>query len=345
MVYFKRMFDFVTYRMAEETDYELCPESYKDDGSTVTIPSGTAAREDSENWLVIGGAVYYIRSATPERDKTTLKLEPPMMAFDRDVIYAEASTTEEFIDNMVSTHFARQDDPMYRIAAQVRASGSHALIKPDEVLTAEAALQAGEALGAVTFNFYDYLTKLRNGYDIFCDFQIEDNSLVLRVAERSFAEVNIVPGDGHSVLESRSYGSQDTTAKVTILCEKDGTTTASDWYLTEQGTIQQARPASRVRGKWAVKRITADAGQTDAETAEAIRAAAADAFGDRITGAHKIEFWSDQALRLGDVVNMRLDGQRVTGSISKVNLICGSSRRLYVTGDLAVTLTEKLKRK
>ena len=100
------------------------------------------------------------------------------------------------------------------------------------------------------------------------------------------------------------------------------------------GNLVTDRRDGRVRGTWQYVTIGED---DDAETK------VWETFG-KAAGTHKIEFRSARRFRLGDLVTIRT-GTRVTiGRISSVTKSNTESRYQYVSGDLAVTLTELLRR-
>lgn len=333
MIYFKGRSDFVTYRKADVISYDICLDSYKDDASVVIAPWGAADMDDIGAWLIRKSRPYLISAVSPADDSVTIRIMPPQKVFDREIVYpGEGASTAAFLASVIQTEFINQSDPMYRVAAlRVVQDTDRAFIKPDEVLDAEAELAEGEAPGTVLFNLYDYVVKLRNCHDVFVDFSVSGDVLTATIREHVFRTYNVVFGDGHSVLDSQSFGDADTTAKVTVFRGN----AATDFYLKEDGAITTEPPSPRVPGAWATVLADEDASEEDIEEL------AEDAFGDGC-GAHKVEFWSDVDLALGDVVTMRLDGKRVVGSVSRIDEASGNVRRHYATGDLATMLTEQI---
>lgn len=336
MIFLKTRSDFRTYRQIDEIDYDLCPESYDDDGGTVTLPAEAAGPEDAGAWLIHAGWVYLAENVVPGTDKVTVRTAPPIRAFDREVLYpGEESTAAAFVAAVLEAEWISQTDPAYRIAAlTVLQESAAGMIKPDEVIAAEEALGDGETLGPVLFNVYGYLVKLRNNHGIHLDFTFSGDVLTATVRDRVYGQHNIVFGDGRSILDSEAYGDTDTVAKVTVIAGGE----ATDFYRDEYGDIQTSVPEPRAAGQW--KTILAP----DEATEEEIAQAAADAFGEA-AGAQKVEFWSETDMALGDAAVMRLHGRRVVGCISRVEITSANSKRRYATGDLATTLTDKIRKR
>lgn len=336
MIYLKTRRTFRTYKQIDEVSFDLCLDSYEDDGGSVVVPGPAADMDDVGAWLIHSGRVFLISSVVPGEERTTIKTAPPGAIFDRPVVYPGASTTTAaFLAGVITSGWIAQTDPMYQVSAlRISIGTSRAMIKPDEVIAAEEALEEGETLGVVLFDLAAYLRKLRSSFDVFLDFDFAGDDLTVQICEHTYAERNIVFADGASILDKEAYGGTDTVAKVTVLCNG----AATDFYLDEYGDIQTSVPTARVQGRWATV-IAPDEAEED-EIAEA----AARAFGDG-AGAHKVEFWSDTELALGDAAVMRLRGRRVIGCISRIDRRSDDLRNHYTTGDLVTTITEMIRKR
>ena len=328
MVYIKSLSEFRTRKMIQDISHKYPLGSYADDSGSVVVPERAADIGDAGSWLIALGKVFYISSVVPGDGKTTIKIEPPHKAFDRQVVYpGGAGTTAAFLAGVLESEFRAQTDPAYRIGAlRVVSATNRAFIKPDEV--------GDDTTETIIFYLYNYIVKLRNSYNIYLDFSFSQNVLTVTICEHEHGEHNIVFGDGKSILDSEAYGGSDTVAKVSVLHGQNRT----DFYLTEFGGIQNTVPAVRVPGSWKIVKAKDDA--TEDELLEDAKRA----FGDG-AGAHKVEFWSEREMALGDVVVMRLNGVRVVGCISAVSLESGNARWHYAVGDLDTTLTAKIRKR
>lgn len=321
MVYFKERQTFKTYRMAQENDYSVCLESYDGDNSTLTVAYKDAGQKDVGAWLVWDGKLFVVNEVKPADDKTrtTLTLTEPASVFDRDVIYASSYSsldTGAFLAAVINAEFVNQSDTFYALPLTVRSNVPLAQTPPCEV-------------GDI-FNVYDYLLSLRQSNDVFTDFRFSGEAITVDINVRVPETFNVFLGDGHSILKSQDFGSADSVAKVTTI----NGNTKQDWYLDVNGAIQSTPPTPRVQGSW--KLVTLSSGD-DAEQK------AREAFG-RTSGAHNVQFKTGREFAVGDVVNLRIDDTTVTGRISSKSLDFGENWYLYKTGNLAVKLTDKIKR-
>ena len=126
--------------------------------------------------------------------------------------------------------------------------------------------------------------------------------------------------DGSEQLVSQAF-SKDTVGKVTF--------EGIDYYLKKDGSIVTVCPPDRERvsGEWVV---------SDSETPEEIFA--------KNTASHKIEWMSFKKLGLYDPVRFRLNGSVYESYITYIQKSSSDSRYRYRSGELATTLTEKIRR-
>ena len=61
------------------------------------------------------------------------------------------------------------------------------------------------------------------------------------------------------------------------------------------------------------------------------------------SASHKIEWWSGNVYELCDKLQMRLGNRKVTGEVTYIGIRSGDERRYYHSGELAVTITDKLR--
>lgn len=320
MVYLKTHSGFETYKMLTSTEYAVTLEDYAGSTSRFEVANG-AAQEDVGSWLVWDGHLFLLSGVKPtqDRDAATLTCREPMAVFDRDVYYTAGAygslTTGAFIEKVIHDEFITQPDSLYALPQM---SVSNLVVIPHV-----APCEDGQI-----FNFYEYLCGLRDSFGIFLEMNFSGNSIQLSIVQRHADTHNVVIGDGHSIVDSLEFGGGDTVSKVTAIVGG----TKHDYYLQPDGSISTTPPTPRIQGKWEM--IT----QTSIDV-QAVQ----EQFG-QATGAHKLEFRCDRDFMLGDVVNVRTAAELVSGRISCKAISSHEKWISYTTGDLAVTLTDKLQR-
>lgn len=308
-----------------DTAYTVVLESYDGDKSKIDVEHGRVGLEDIGSWLIFDGYLFLVSAVHPadDRSKATITCREPQAVFDQDVYYTTAAygamNTGAFVAAVINSEFVQQSDGLYALPRLVvRNWISTAHIPPSD-----------EPDGTV-FNLYQYLTMLRDSYGIYVDMSFSQDTMYADIRERVPEHHNVSFRDGHATLKSLDFGGDDTIAKITSV--KNGVMT--DWYLTNSGDITHSPPEPRVKGAWE-KLVLGD--NDDAE--QKVR----EKFGAN-TGAHKAEFRCDREFALGDAVSLRTDDDLVEGRISYKAREKDDSWWIYKTGDLAVTLTDKMKR-
>ena len=367
MIFLKSKTDFRTYRQCDEKEYELFIDSFEEEASQFRLKPKEADQDDLECWAIKNNLIYLIKSVTPEDEETTLGVSEPLKIFDREVWYTGdmadiTSTTGAFITALIAQCWTSSDvDSEYRVGyltvdvsgLNTSSGGDPTFVKPEPVKEDEDNKKKNPDSGSspVTFNVYEYFRMLRDAYRIEFKFTYTTTNLILTIKNRTNSPHNVIFGDGHSILESQSFGGADTIAKVTVIQKQtkkdDNSYQAFDYYLTEDGEMSEEKPSPRVHGQWRLITLTSDPEDNPqpGETKEELRQdEARKAFGEN-SGDNKIEFWSDEVYNLGDTLTMRLNGKIVKGMVSSIKIRSDNSRYFYTTGDLATSLTDKLKKK
>jgi hypothetical protein len=193
------------------------------------------------------------------------------------------------------------------------------------------------------FNITDYIRTQRLNLGLRCDFSIDGDTLTCSIYKGSTTDRNVVFDDGHSQLSSAAY-SKSGLAKITAMHQIDTgnvdangdaiyTTESKDYYLTESGTITTRVPDVRIDGGWSTIFVSA---KKDVETAVSDKFA-------KNSESHKIEFYSDRELSVYDPCNIKLYGEIMTSYISYKGITSTDSRYLYKSGELATTITDKIR--
>lgn len=315
----KHMTDFVTYKQMPVLSYDLALASTDAYKSSATAPPNAATQTDRDAWFIFRGHVWLLSAVTPKDSSTSLRLLDPINAFDRDVFYTEpaaGTTTEAYVAELLETEFKLQTDSFF------------AMPYLDIAYTGETAFQAPETGANGIFNVMEYLHTLESDLSITVALTISGKKLCVQIGHRAVAARQVIFDDGHNQLVKQSFGAGGV-SKVTTL--QGGTLT--DWYLAEDGSISNTVPAKRAAGRWELI-IPGDEDDVEAKVQEAFEQNAA---------SHKIEFWSDRAYALGDPVRFRINKQIFNGAISFVGIQAGDNRYYYKSGELAVSLVDKLR--
>lgn len=315
----KCMSDFVTYRQMNVLTYDLALESRDEYKSSVTAPVDAASQTDRDAWFVFRGNIWLLSTVTPKNETTSLRLLDPINAFDRDVFYtapADGTTMEAYIASLLETEFKAQADPFF------------AMPYLDISCTGETAFVAPEADDNGIFNVLDYLRQADETYGIRLQMKLSGKKLCVQIGHRASTARQVLFNDGHAQLVKQAY-SNGSIGKVTTL--QDGVVT--DWYLSLDGQITNSAPAERAPGGWELKVIGSD--DDAAEKAREIF--------DKNAASHKIEFWSDQNYEMGDPVRFRINKSIFDGAITFVGIRSGEKRTYYKSGELAISLVDKLR--
>lgn len=361
MIFIKSRADFRNLMQVEEKSYELYTDSFEEEVSQSTFPPNTVDQDNVEDWAVWNRYIYRIDDVGIDDAEITVGLADPLSVFDRDVWYngtmASATATAEFINALIDQEWVTGPglDPEYALTyLNVRnyiGETDPTFIKPSEVKRAEENEDPENPSNEpITFNVYEYFKMLRDAYGFNIRMALDGNDLVLLIGERMLLKHNVMFGDGNSILESQTFGNGDTTAKVTVIFDEDDaqqTGKKFDYYLTEAGEMSEANviPTPRVKGKWVLITASKDTDESNPKMNAMIAKEEAEReFGEN-SGGMKIEFWTNRKFELGDRIEMNLNGKLVKGRISSIKIRSDNIRWYVTVGDLATSLTDKLKRK
>ena len=105
------------------------------------------------------------------------------------------------------------------------------------------------------------------------------------------------------------------------------------FYLSADGDVTREEPVFRAEGKWEVLAL---------EETEDLEEKVQDIFSQN-SNSHKIEWRSTKPYELYDTVVLRLDGGLMASYVSYIGVSSADHRYYYKSGELATTLTERLK--
>ena len=328
IVYVKDQHTYRTVGHAATISTSLVLDALDKETGAVTVVGTAFGRKNTGDWLIADGTVYLIVAVKPEADRTILTVASPLEAFSRPLEIPEGKlpqTCGRCIATTLHTGWIDCADPAYQMGYLVVSnSDTTDFIRP-------------EVDSNGIWRLTDYCRLLRYTYNITVRFQDSMGKLLCHIQREAEARHQVAFEDGHSQLISVDY-SRKATAKITVLQELPDSgdppkVSRSVWYLAEDGTISTQVPARRAEGVWDMLRLRA----TDDQEARVRQAFA------KNRSSHKLEFWSDRDLAVGDRCGFFVYGEVLESYISCKKVGSEDRRFLYRSGELAVTATEKLR--
>lgn len=335
MEVFVKSFDsYRTIKHATTLSASCVLDSLTAENSPVVVRGNDINLTDVGNWLVADGTVYRISQVTPGQVITTMTLTSPLEAFNRPLelqtLPAEASVGA-FISSALWSEWVSCEDPAYAMPYLVVSNLDTTLfVSPD-------------LDNAGMFRLPDYCRLMRKSNRVQVAFLDAGSMLQCVIKKETPQSRKISFSDGRSQLVSVVYAASGL-AKITAIndvktAEKDEDGSfiyrrdRTVWYLSEDGDVSQTVPERRAAGGWGSVYIR---GTGDVYTK------VQEAFAAQKTG-HKVEFWSSLDLAVLTDCTYEINGEVFRSFISHKRKDSGDRRFYYKTGDLATTITEKLK--
>jgi len=308
--------NFKTVAAAEAVSWEVPLASIEDDVGTITLCGTSVSRGNEGDFLIMDGHIWLIDQVSPEEQQTVVSVVDVRSVFDRLLPFAESTLS-------IGAYLAQELENHYKAVADDAYAMPYLQISNTDVT---------EFLGpTVTDGLYSlkaYMRKVNRLRDVQVQFSVSGDSLLIAIFRRDRPTHNIVFDDGRSQLVSRSY-SRSSIAKVTAY--QFGV--AVDYYLDENNNITTQIPIRRAEGQWQVVALEDEADMTERVS---------DIFSQN-SNSHRIEWRSSRAFDLYDNTRIRLDGGLMTSYISYIGISSADNRFHYKSGELATTLTERLK--
>lgn len=316
--YIKSWAAFATVAAYDLVSWDVVLDSLDDSPGSCTVV-GSAPRSYAGSWAILDGAPYLIDAVTPQGDSSILTLLPPTEAFSRPLIYTPPTpggTVGSYLAQLLSLWVSEPDGVYSCPYLQVSDSDTTAFVPPQ---TDDGGL----------FRLPDYVMSVRAAYGVTPEWSLTEGGLLCTIRKRAPADLAVVFNDGHSQLISAAY-SRKGAAKLTLLQGEE----RMDFYLSEDGAVSSTVPARRAEGSWEVQTISLR--DVPADRAAAIFA--------KNSESHKVEFWSDREIAVGDRIRLRLYGELLTSVLACKSRSSKDSRIRYRSGELATTASEKLRR-
>lgn len=316
VAFIKRRKDFKTYASAEVVSWDAPLASIEDDVGNIILYGTTVTRGSEGDFLIMDRHIWLIEQVAPDQQQTTVTVCDVACAFDRLLPFVEeGQRIGGFIAQQLTEHYKEVSDSAYRMPYL-------------KITNLDNTDYLGPTVTNGLFNLKTYMRKVNRLRDVQVKFSVDQNNLIVLIEPRQRPYHNIIFEDGTSQLISRSY-SRSSIAKVTAYQQGVGYT----YYLDAEGTVRNTEPARRAEGKWEVLAL---------EEYEVVEDRVQDIFSQN-SNSHKIEWRSDKQYELYDTVVLRLDGGLMTSYVSYIGISSSDNRFYYKSGELATTLTERLK--
>ena len=316
VAFIKRRKDFRTVASAEVVSYDVPLASIADDVGTILLYDTTVTRGSEGDFLIMDGHIWLIDQVTPAEMQTTVTVTDIAGAFDRLLPFeAEGESIGAFLAQQLADHYRNVSDLEYRMPYL-------------EITNLDNTEFLGPTVTDGLFNLRTYMRKVNRLRDVQVLFSVSQNKLNILIQPRQRPSHNIIFEGGTSQLISRSY-SRSSIAKVTAYQFGVGHT----YYLSADGKVTSQEPVFRAEGKWEVLAL---------DETEDLEEKVQDIFSQN-SNSHKIEWRSTKPYDLYDTVVLRLDGGLMSSYVSYIGISSADARFYYKSGELATTLTERLK--
>ena len=316
IAFVKRKKDFKTVASAEAIAWDVPLASIEDDVGSITLYGNTVSRGHEGDFLIMDGRIWLIDQVSPEQQQTTVSVVDVRMAFDRFLPYLESDTS-------IGSWLAEQLESHYKFVSDSAYAMPYILVSNTDVTPF-----LGPNVEDGLFSLKTYMRKVNRLRDIQVNFSVMQDNLLIQIYRRTRPSHNIRFGDGRAQLVSRSY-SRSSIAKVTAYQNGAGV----DYFLSADGSITTEEPLRRAEGVWRVLAL-----EPEANMDEVVR----DIFSQN-SNSHKIEWRSDRVFDLYDTTYVRLDGGIMSSYVSYIGISSTDNRFHYKSGELATTLTERLR--
>jgi len=316
VAFIKRRKDFRTYASAEVVSWNVPLASIENDVGTIVLYGTTITRGSEGDFLIMNGHIWVLEQVTPDQQQTTVTVGDVAGAFDRLLPFVEAAQSiGAFLAQQFTDHYKEVSDAAYRMPYL-------------QITNLDNTEYMGPTVTDGLFNLRTYIRKVNRLRDVQVRFSVDRDYLNILIEPRQRPSHNVIFEDGTSQLISRSY-SRSSVAKVTAYQNGVGHT----YYLTDEGDVTDTEPLRRAEGKWEVLAL-----DEYADLEERVQ----DLFSQN-SNSHKIEWRSTKEYSLYDTVVLRLDGGLMSSYVSYIGISSDDNRFYYKSGELATTLTERLK--
>lgn len=311
-VYSRSSFSFLARAAASSWDFPLA--SYQAASGSVVV-AGELSPDYKDNWLLAGGEVWIIDRVEPKAGTTTITIAPGIDAFNRPIFLPSPvpSTIGSLILQALQDNFQSPSDAVY------------AMPYLDLASTATAPTVRPTVSESGLWSLPDYIRAVQDAVSV--RLRVRGDLLRVEVAPASAAVHTALMGSTAELLQ-QTY-SRQFTAKVTVV----QSTGSTDFYVNDAGAVSASPPSPRLAGEWRV---------VEARDNKPALEAAQEVFSQNVA-ANKIAFSAAARYELGDVIKTRLGDQPASVKITAVRQRSTDRRYYYECGELATSLSERLK--
>ena len=320
-VYFFDKSTFALKHYEDALTYNCVFKSINEENTTITV-KGKRGAVNAGDFVFVESNVWIVRNAEENDGILSLVCESALNLFDRDIATtppAMGASLENYVQSIIQTEFKSNSDVIYAkpfINTKVNTNTTGATMPEVDN-------------GA--WNFKSYLETLRRINAIHVDFSVSNKKLLITIYKKPSVTKNIFLQLSSFEVVNETY-SRNAVGKITTKI-KD-TETIKDWYLLTDGSITNTYTAdNRVDGEWIYLEVAnAEDEQEKVENEFA-----------KNSDSHLIEFYSTEDFEFCDNLLIRTDkGVILKSYVSSISKSDTDDRKLYKSGELLTTLTEKL---
>lgn len=330
---------FVTKTHALILDYEIKPSIY-DTVSTFVVPynaqieSGDIVYDEATKFIGVVSAV------NKENEILTVSANQIQTLFARKMFYSAASYTylEDFLKSLIDANYTNCADTWYALPYLSVTAYSHTsgAILPDfddlavgggdipaSVTGTTLTLDQMTTLGR-TYSVKSYMAKLRRLERIFCDYDISNTTLAIKITKKAKTTKNVDFSNPSFKLIEQNFSELKVT-KITSFCTENANT--QNWVLLDDGSVVNTTPQlGRVSGEWTPLVV-----ESAADVANSVN--------DEFTKnyyAHNITFWCpiSYEFNLYDDLQVKLDNKLYTSYVAQKRIWKDSQVQEVQCGEL-----------
>ena len=312
-VFFKSFKTFQTVSTSMALSYELT-ESIYDAMSLAVITKPSTLPNEGDIVIFENGFIGILDSFSIKNNALTLNILQPESIFSRSMFFKNEpfAYVEDYLASMISQNYTNQADVFYRMPYLNATAVTHtsANILPD-------------IDDRNVFDIRNYAAKLRRAKNIRLLWTYSTNALNVGISVVVPTLRNIDMSYPLFLVEEEVFSSS-AVGKITTFCEE--TQAYADWYIHEDGTINNDSTGTRVSGDWTVLAVNA---------ADQIEASVVDEFA-KTEYAHSVTFscTTDYPIEFLDRVVISKNNRLYKSYVSAVTLASGSEHKRITCGEL-----------
>ncbi len=312
-VFFKSIKTFQTTTAAMVLSYELT-ESIYDEMSTAVITIPPALPNEGDIVVFESGFLGVLNSYNIDNEAVLLNIAQIDSIFSREMFFAPQtfSFVEDYLASLISQNYTNQADAYYRRPYLQATAVTHTRVNilPD-------------VDSRNIFNIRDYAAKLRRIKNIRMLWSYSASALNIGISVVVPA-LRILDMSYPLFLSKEEAFSSFSVGRITSFCEE--TQEYADWYMHEDGSIDNNSAGTRVDGEWVLLTIRA---------ADQVEASVADEFAKN-EYSHKITFSCpiDYPIDFLDKVLISKNNKIYKSYVTSVSLTSDSEEKRITCGEL-----------